>query len=473
MLVVDAGAGDLGWLAGLAGLAAEIEGRTGAAGTERIEVARARTLEEALEIARSAPPDVVIAGPHLPAAAGPGVAERLRELAPVLAVVDEGLTTRGLARAVAAALDRSRLAREVRALRRAEIEASEEARRARQEAEAARYEEARARAQLGALLELVAALSTAATVEQAAAATVARLGAMIGAELASIYTLEGETLHLRDCCGAPAADLARWRTIPLGARTVISDTARLGIPSQISADQLADRYGVEVPAACVWLAVPLRGVDEILGVLGLRFEAALCPDAQIVEYALLVAAVVAQALQRARLLEAARAGEALEEPLRTREPGAAALAEVVRRQVEELRAAHPAREIVAEIAPELGHPCDRLRVSRLVAALIHTALERADPRAAIRVLLSHAQLASAAVLVVEVVEAMASRGPDVPGEARAGDLEPSVIAAPGRAPESGLDLVHELVRSLGGSVIVSSTEGRLRFELLLPAAQSA
>ena len=472
LVVDDDCAGDPAGLAGLAGEVASDGARDGP-----IEVTRARTLQDALELARRAAPDVVLTGPHPPGGGVPGGTERLHELAPVLALADEGLPPRGLARAISGALAGARLEREVRALRGAELDASEAARRARQEAEVARYEEARATARLSALLELAAALGASSTVEQIAACVTARLRAMTGAETVSVYTIEGETLRLRDSLGLSEEAIAPWRAIPLRARTVISDAARLGVQSQLSTDQILERYGVEVPAGHVWLATPLRGGDQVAGVLGLRFDAALEPAAHVVEYVVLAGTIVAQALQRARLLEAASAleaqrlatlGQELRAPLDAlarsagEDDGPTELAEVVRRQVEELREAHPSREIGAEIARELCAPCDRLRVSQLVSNLVRNALQHGGPRAGVRVSLTRAPVPGATSLIVE------NQGPPIPEEVRATLFEPFARGARAHGPGLGLYLVRELVASLGGSAIVSSTEELTRFEILLP-----
>jgi signal transduction histidine kinase/PAS domain-containing protein len=195
---------------------------------------------------------------------------------------------------------------QVRARRQVErfLAASE---RSRVEAEAARERTARLQA-------LTAALSTASTVDEIAAAVVAHATPAFGAVGVVVTRVSPDGGHLeitaaRDLPGEVHAD---WHRFPLDAPVPLAEVARTGRPLFLeSREQWTERYPgagpmLEATGHHANAVAPLVVDGSVVGVLGAAFDAprAFADDER--AFTLAVAQLCAQALERARLFDAER-----------------------------------------------------------------------------------------------------------------------------------------------------------------------
>jgi PAS domain S-box-containing protein len=185
----------------------------------------------------------------------------------------------------------------------------------RQEAEAARVEAA-VRAEC--LQALTAALSTASTPDQVAAAVVAHATAVFGAVgvVVARVSADGRQLELMGAGAMPDDMRDAWRRFPLDAPVPLAEVARTGAPLFLeSREAWAARYPdmaplLEAAGHHASAVAPLVVDGRVLGVLGAAFCAP-CAFGDVERaLTLTVAQQCAQVLERARLFEAERAARA-------------------------------------------------------------------------------------------------------------------------------------------------------------------
>jgi signal transduction histidine kinase/ActR/RegA family two-component response regulator len=195
-------------------------------------------------------------------------------------------------------------------------------RRARQGAESAAAEAARAAERTGRLQQLTAALGAAVTPEEAARVA-ANLGrATLGASSGFVWFLSPDGAHL-DLAAAdgrhaphmePSGRFARDRALPL------CDALRDGVPVLLPSPEVRwARYpdaGEGGPSrGGAWAAIPLAVGDRLLGGLSLTFEAPRAFRPEDERLMLMLAQQCAQAVERTRLFDAERAARARAERL--------------------------------------------------------------------------------------------------------------------------------------------------------------
>lgn len=536
VLIVDDNDDDIAWISEL----------IAEASLGRALVTSARCLSEAADLVRATPPDVVIADFHLPDGTGIELAEELRHVAPVIVItgqeqpdqssamiargateflVKDELTANDLARACANAMTRSRLEKEVRKLREAELAATQREREARQLAELALKEEQRGRERLTALLDLASALGAALKVAQVVSIAAPRICLATEAEAVSIYSVDKEsgTLRLRSQHGFERELIAGWDSIPLAARTPLTDAARSGVLTRsTSGGAPGSLYGGSPSSEYSWLTLPIRAADTIIGVIGFKFRHENEPSEQRLGYIMLVGSIVGQAMRRALLLEQAEANAEFEErllavlghdlrsPLEVislstgllrrganpesvigrieraagamRDLIADILARAARRrgtaqdsskqsdfidivttQIEDLRAANPQRDIRLESEDSAPYLCDTVRIHQIVANLVRNALHHGDP---------HTPVVVAAKSSLDGAEvAVTNQGPEIAPTKMDSLFQPFVRGAESRGTGLGLYIVHEIVTGMGGAISVSSTARTTCFRVQLPAAK--
>jgi signal transduction histidine kinase len=529
VLLVDDSADDVEWLHRLL---------TDSLGPD-LRIESAGSLAASLTAIRSEAPDLVIADLRLPDGSGIELAEQVRALAPVIVItgqeqsgysalaisggaaeflVKNEVSQSALARACLSALTRFRLKRELAQTRAAEVAAAERERQARCVAESALAEERRSRDRVTSLLELATRASAVTSVDEAAAVATAYLGEM--AEGATLYTVEGDVLRLRASVRFSGEVTERWRAIPLHANTPLSQCARTGeLVLTESAEALRQRFGVDGPHDSAWVALPLRTGDGPHDVVGLRYSHTSVPGDRDLDYLRLVAKTVAEALRRARLLEAARASAELEERLLAvlghdlrspldvvgmsvsllRSGGSSekvidrieravatmrdliadilaraqarrglaehaqelrSLREVVTSEVEQLRAANPSRVIELEVRGGADFPCHAVRITQVVSNLVRNALHHGDGTRPVEITLT---LTDAGAEL-----GVSNTGPVIPAETMARLFVPFARGARSKGSGLGLFIVHETITNMGGSVSVTSAEDATRFRVQLP-----
>ena len=187
-----------------------------------------------------------------------------------------------------------------------------------QAAESARAEAEVARERTARLQALTAALSTASTLDEVAAAVVEHATAVFGAvgTVIARLTSEGQELELMRAGAMPQDARDAWNRFPVSAPVPLAEVARTGQPLFLeSRDEWAERYPALVPLLEATghqanAVLPLVADGRVLGVLGAAFDAPRRFDADDRALALAVAHQCAQALERARLFEAERAARA-------------------------------------------------------------------------------------------------------------------------------------------------------------------
>lgn len=183
---------------------------------------------------------------------------------------------------------------------------------------AAREAAERSAERSAALLAVAADLAESAEPAGVADAVLGHGASILGAQAGYLYRLDdsGSALEHVRTFGYPAETIARWRRIPLDANLPAATTARTGeplwydSPDQFLADfpHLAGTSAARQASA--WVTLPLVTDRRSVGVLGFSFAEPRSFDAEDRAFLLTLAAVSAQALERARLFEAERAARA-------------------------------------------------------------------------------------------------------------------------------------------------------------------
>jgi PAS domain S-box-containing protein len=190
--------------------------------------------------------------------------------------------------------------------------------------EAAEEAERRVRASedwLARLQRVTAALSKAVSPEDVAAAVLRECTDAMGAAATAVYLLapDGQSLELLAQQGHPEEASQQYRSIPLEARTPLTDAARERTPAFYESFEVcAERYpGLRTAIRAGHLeasaALPLAAHGELLGVLGVRFAEVRSFSASERTLLLTTGDVCAQAIDRARLFAAESAARAAAE----------------------------------------------------------------------------------------------------------------------------------------------------------------
>lgn len=139
------------------------------------------------------------------------------------------------------------------------------------------------------------------------------------------------------------------------------------------------------------------------------------------------------------------------------------LDEVIERTVQELRAAHPGRAVVTDIA--IGRPvsCDADRLAQLLSNLLANALTHGSPTEPV--------LVEARTLGAVFELAVSNAGAPIPEAALSQLFQPFKRKA-GANPKSGLGLglyiASQIAEGHGGGLDVSSTPDKTRFRMVMP-----
>ena len=188
----------------------------------------------------------------------------------------------------------------------------------------ARRRAERSAEQTAALQRVTAALSDASsprevldTVLEQGCGAVRAAGAVV-----ALLDPDRSVLRVVGATGFPAAAVERWREFPLAAAVPLAEAARRRVPVLIAGyAEFVDRYPEAArdvdPALAVRATLPLVVEGRVLGSLGLSFPAEVSFEDDSEEFLLALARQCAQALERARLLQAER--DAREESERARE----------------------------------------------------------------------------------------------------------------------------------------------------------
>lgn len=139
------------------------------------------------------------------------------------------------------------------------------------------------------------------------------------------------------------------------------------------------------------------------------------------------------------------------------------LGDMIERTVQELRAAHPDRRIVTEIAISRPVSCDADRLAQLLSNLLHNALTHGSPREPVQV--------EARTLGGVFELAVSNAGEPIPEQALPQLFQPFKRKA-GAPPKSGLGLglyiAAQIAEGHGGGLDVSSTPEKTRFRMVMP-----
>jgi signal transduction histidine kinase len=133
--------------------------------------------------------------------------------------------------------------------------------------------------------------------------------------------------------------------------------------------------------------------------------------------------------------------------------------------IDELRAAWPDREIVADLALPQNVDCDRGRIAQLLSNLLSNALLHGAPNQPV--------LVEAAVEHGNFRLSVTNRGAPIPEAAKASLFQPFFRQAapkPDQGLGLGLYIVAEIASAHGGTIDVDSTPERTRFTFTMPAA---
>jgi signal transduction histidine kinase len=139
------------------------------------------------------------------------------------------------------------------------------------------------------------------------------------------------------------------------------------------------------------------------------------------------------------------------------------VAEVARAVVDEVHAAKPDRAIHLDLHGDVKGQFDPDRAAQLLSNLLNNALHYGPPGEEVEVELRPADDG------VEI--AVSNAGPAIPPEERASLFDPFRRGSAGsehRGLGLGLFIVDQIARAHGGTVSVTSTRGRTRFEVALP-----
>ena len=144
-----------------------------------------------------------------------------------------------------------------------------------------------------------------------------------------------------------------------------------------------------------------------------------------------------------------------------------ALHRVVEQVVDELRTAHPDREIINELE-EVGHLAyDRIRIEQLVSNLVGNALTHGDEDQPIRV--------TSAIVDDRLELAVANGGAPIPPE-QVDNLFKPFFRAQVRPGQQGLGLglyiAGQIAKAHGGALTVSSTPEQTRFVFSMPVTRA-
>jgi signal transduction histidine kinase len=132
--------------------------------------------------------------------------------------------------------------------------------------------------------------------------------------------------------------------------------------------------------------------------------------------------------------------------------------------VNELRAAHPGREIEDFITVDQTVDCDRVRVQQLLSNLVGNAIAHGAADVPVTV---NVQIEDGDRLLISV----SNGGPEIPPETLRKIFEPfwrPASSQPGGGLGLGLYICREITQAHGGELSVSSTDTLTRFNALLP-----
>lgn len=158
------------------------------------------------------------------------------------------------------------------------------------------------------LAQVTAQLGSATTVEQVTDIVVAQAADAVGADVASMVLLEGDTLRMIGVRGVDPAVLERWTTFPADLHVPIADAARTGEPVVVIGKAAIEAEYPAMPARtreeCV-VALPLCVAERRLGAVGLIFPEVRSLDTQEMEFLRAMADSCAHALIRLEATSAA------------------------------------------------------------------------------------------------------------------------------------------------------------------------
>jgi PAS domain S-box-containing protein len=176
-----------------------------------------------------------------------------------------------------------------------------------------RHREARA----GRLQELAAALAGALDPETIGVTVIEHVVPALGANIGNVYIRSDDAHALVSLAATGHApdQQGRWQRVPVVDRTMVSEVARQGVPVIIEtwgerlaryphhSELKADQHGAA-------MGLPLRAGEESIGVVYLAFPSDRTFDDDDRRFVTTIADLCGQALERARLYEAARLSEA-------------------------------------------------------------------------------------------------------------------------------------------------------------------
>jgi signal transduction histidine kinase len=139
------------------------------------------------------------------------------------------------------------------------------------------------------------------------------------------------------------------------------------------------------------------------------------------------------------------------------------LGELCRQEVDELRAAHPDREILLETEGDLSGSWDADRLAQALANLCKNAIDYGAPGTPVTV---------GAIALDDMVElVVGNEGPPIPAEVLPTLFDPYRRATPRRQTTGlglGLFIVREIAQAHGGTVEPRARDGRVEFVVRLP-----
>ena len=160
------------------------------------------------------------------------------------------------------------------------------------------------------LHELAAALASAATPSEVAAALLTRVPDLLGSEGGSLGLVEGDELLVVDPAEGPRPALQPGLRLPLSTTAPITTAARTGEAAYAATrDEFAREYpdGARFARyAASALAVPLRVEGRVVGAIGFPFEQPQAVDENVLSLALVAAELGGQALGRSLVYERER-----------------------------------------------------------------------------------------------------------------------------------------------------------------------
>jgi signal transduction histidine kinase len=132
--------------------------------------------------------------------------------------------------------------------------------------------------------------------------------------------------------------------------------------------------------------------------------------------------------------------------------------------VDEIRIAHPARQIEVDIALDKTVVCDPARIAQLCSNLLANAISHGDPAAPIRVSANHRD----GHFRIDVV----NQGDPIPEDKRSRLFQPFTRGEKGNPRDGlglGLYIASEIAKAHGGRIDVDSGIAETRFILLIPS----